>query len=66
MKRTWSQRKYRASDKAKKPYYLRLTRQSRDKLAWIAQFQERKDTEILEELIEARYREIAGQKGVKL
>jgi hypothetical protein len=66
MKRTWSQKKYRASDKAKKPYYLRLTRQSREKLAWLAKFQERKDTEILEDLIEFRYREVSSQKGVKL
>lgn len=65
MKRTWSQRKYRASDKAKKPYYLRLTKQSREKLAWLAAHHERKDTEILEDLIDGRYRDEFSRKSAK-
>lgn len=64
-KPTWSQKKYRASDKAKKPYYLRLTKQSREKLAWLAAHHERKDTEILEELIEGRYRDESSRKSAK-
>lgn len=37
MKKTWSQKKYRDSGKAKKSYYLPLTIKTREKLEWLAE-----------------------------
>ena len=55
MKKTWSQKKYRDSGKAKKPYYLPLTIKTREKLDWLSENSGRKPTDILEQLIEESY-----------
>lgn len=55
MKRTWSQKKFRDSGKAKKPYYLPLTIKTREKLEWLADNSGQKPAEILEQLIEESY-----------
>jgi|GEM_PF-1036019 len=55
MKKTWSQKKYRDSGKAKKPYNLPLTIQTKKKLDWLAENSGQKPTEILEQLIEESY-----------
>lgn len=52
MKRTWSQKKFRDSGKAKKPYYLPLTIKTREKLQWLAENSGQKPSEILEQLIQ--------------
>lgn len=51
MKKTWSQKKYRDSGKAKKPYYLPLTIKTREKLDWLSENSGQKQTAILEQLI---------------
>ncbi len=55
MKRTWSQKKFRDSGKAKKPYYLPLTIKTREKLEWLAENSGQKPAEILEQLIHEKY-----------
>jgi len=55
MKRTWSQKKFRDSGKAKKPYYLPLTIKTREKLEWLAENSGQKPADILEKLIQENY-----------
>lgn len=55
MKKTWAQKKYRDSGKAKKPYYLRLTLPARKKLDWLAENFNMKDVEVLESLIKQKF-----------
>jgi hypothetical protein len=53
MKKTWSQKKYRDSGKAKKPYYMPLTDNSQEKLKRLATEKDKKPHEVVEELIQA-------------
>ena len=55
MKRTWSQKKFRDSGKAKKPYYLPLTLNTKEKLEWLAENSGQKPADILEQLILENY-----------
>lgn len=61
MKRTWSQKKFRDSGKAKKPYYLPLTINTKKKLEWLAENSGQKPVDILEQLILENYSK--AQKG---
>ena len=55
MKKTWYQKQYRDSGKAKKPYYLPLTIKTREKLEWLAENSGQKPADILEQLIQENY-----------
>lgn len=55
MRRTWAQRKYRASPKAKKQHYLPLTKETHKRLEWLAENWACKKSEVLEKLINQSY-----------
>lgn len=55
MKRTWSQKKFRDSGKAKKPYYLPLTIKTREKLIKLSENSGKKPTDVLQQLIDDAY-----------
>lgn len=64
MKKTWSQKKFRDSGKAKKPYHLPLTETTKKKLDELAKFYAEKPMVALERLItEAYSKEIQDDKG---
>ncbi len=58
MKKTWSQKKYRDSGNAKKPYYLPLSLKTRERLDWLAENYGCKPSEVLEKLISERHAEL--------
>ena len=62
MKRTWSQKKFRDSGKAKKPYNLPLTIQTKKKLEWLAENSGQKPSEILEQLIQESHKKATENK----
>jgi hypothetical protein len=51
MKKTWSQKKYRDSDHARKQFYLPLNKQAIKDLEWLAENSQKKPSEIVEELL---------------
>lgn len=55
MKRAWSQQKYRDAGKTKKPYHLPLTKNTKSRLAKMAQVQGLSETAMLETLINRSY-----------
>ncbi|AJD47521.1 hypothetical protein S7S_05505 [Isoalcanivorax pacificus W11-5] len=57
MKKTWSQKKYRDSGKAKKPYYMPLSKEARSKLETLAKHHELSPHDFVEMLIESAYKE---------
>lgn len=66
MKKTWSQKKFRDSGKAKKPYHLPLTKQAKKKLEELAQLYGVKSNDLLENLISETYKkDILDEKGKK-
>ena len=52
MKKTWSQKKYRDSGKAKKQHYMPLTKDTRDKLSALSEEWSMKPHEVVELLIQ--------------
>lgn len=58
MRKTWSQKKFRDSGKAKKAYYLPLTIKSRQRLDWLAENYGCKPADVLERLITERHAEL--------
>ncbi len=60
MKKTWSQKKFRDSGKAKKPYHLPLTKSAKDQLDWLATQQGVSQTAILERLIQESFTASGG------
>jgi hypothetical protein len=52
MKKTWSQKKYRDSGKAKKQHYMPLTKDTRDKLSALSEGWGMKPHEVVERLIQ--------------
>lgn len=53
--KAWSQRKFRAADKIKKPYHLPLTKLAKSELKKLSDFKNKTENEILEELIHQMY-----------
>ncbi len=67
MKKTWSQKKFRDSGKAKKPYHLPLTEATKKKLDELAKLNDCKTTAMLEQLIKEAYaKQIQDDKGKTL
>lgn len=64
MKKTWSQKKFRDSGKAKKLYHLPLTDQAKKSLDELAKLNDMKPAAFLEELIKEAYaKDILDEKG---
>ncbi|MDX5337319.1 MAG: hypothetical protein LPK13_14660 [Marinobacter sp.] len=57
MKKTWSQKKYRDSGKAKKPYYMPLSKEARSMLETLAEHREVSPHDFVEMLIQKAYEE---------
>lgn len=55
MRRTWAQRKYRESPKAKKQHHLPLTKQTHRRLEWLSENWACRKSEVLERLINQAY-----------
>ncbi|MCH7315542.1 hypothetical protein [Acinetobacter sp. ANC 3882] len=55
MKKTWSQKKFRDSGKAKKPYHIPLTKSTRTQLEKLAEFKNLRKDQVIEELIMKEY-----------
>lgn len=55
MKKTWSQKKFRDSGKAKKPYHLPLTKSTQAQLEQLADFKNLRKEQVIEELINKEY-----------
>jgi len=58
MKKTWSQKKFRDSGKAKKPYHIPLTKSTRIQLEKLAEFKNLRKDQVIEELILKEYETI--------
>lgn len=62
--KAWSQRKFRAADKIKKPYHLPLTKLAKSELKKLSDFKNKTENEILEELIHQMYlKEMCDEDG---
>ncbi|MEJ5206224.1 hypothetical protein [Acinetobacter junii] len=55
MKKTWSQKKFRDSGKAKKPYHLPLTKTTQKQLEKLAELKNCRKEQIIEQLIEKEF-----------
>jgi len=55
MKKTWSQKKFRDSGKAKKPYHIPLTKTTQAQLEKLAAFKNLRKDQVIEELILKEY-----------
>lgn len=55
MKKSWSQKKYRQSDKVKKNYHLPLTKDCKDKLSKLSALMNLSENKVIEKLINERY-----------
>lgn len=55
MKKTWSQKKFRDSGKAKKPYHIPLTKSTQAQLEQLADFKNLRKEQVIEELINKEY-----------
>ena len=53
--KAWSQKKFRAADKIKKPYHLPLTKKAKTELKQLSKFNDKTESEVLEELIHQMY-----------
>lgn len=60
MKKTWSQKKYRDSGKAKKPYYMQLTKDTRTKLEELAKSRDMTAPDLVEILVQGEYDRISA------
>lgn len=56
MKKTWSQKKFRDSGKAKKPYHIPLTKTTQAQLEKLAEFKNLRKDQVIEELILKEYK----------
>ena len=56
MKKTWSQKKFRDSGKAKKPYHIPLTKTTQTQLEKLAAFKNLRKDQVIEELILKEYK----------
>lgn len=54
-RKAWSQKKFRAEGKTKKPYHLPLTKRSKAALETLAQVRDQSENEVLESLINEAY-----------
>lgn len=64
MKKTWSQKKFRDSGKAKKPYHLPLTKASHNQLDFLSKHMNKPITQVLEFIIDKTHQEfIKDQNG---
>ncbi len=57
MKKTWSQKKYRDSGKAKKPYYMPLSKEAKSMLETLATKNEMRPHDLVEALIESAFKQ---------
>ena len=55
MKKTWSQKKFRDSGKAKKPYHLPLTKNTQKQLEKLAELKNCRREQVIEQLIEKEF-----------
>ncbi len=55
MKKTWSQKKFRDSGKAKKPYHLPLTKTTQKQLEKLAELKNFRKEQVIEQLIEKEF-----------
>lgn len=55
MKKTWSQKKFRDSGKAKKPYHIPLTKSTQEQLEKLAKFKNLRRDQVIEKLILKEY-----------
>jgi len=55
MKKTWSQKKFRDSGKAKKPYHLPLTKTTQKQLEKLAELKNCRKEHVIEKLIEREF-----------
>lgn len=65
MKKTWSQKKYRDSGKAKKPYHLPLTVRANSQLDWLAKCVGNSRSDVLIRLIDEEYGRAQGSQPVE-
>lgn len=63
MRKTWSQRKFRESNKAKKPYHLPLTKMAHSKLEDLAKLKNKSKEEVIEQLVMKEYSNFTDQNG---
>lgn len=56
MRKTWSQKKFRDSGKAKKPYHIPLTKRTQIELEKLAKFKNLRKDQVIEELIMKEYK----------
>lgn len=63
MRKTWSQRKFRASNKTKKPYHLPLTKMTHSKLEDLAKLKNISKEEVIEQLVLKEYSNFTDQNG---
>lgn len=64
MKKSWSQKKYRQSDKVKKNYHLPLTKDCKDKLSKLSALMNLSENKVIEKLINKEYElEATDDKG---
>ena len=61
MRKTWSQKKYRDSDNARKQFYLPLNKQAIKDLEWLTNERQQKASEIVEQLLA---KEVAAARGI--
>lgn len=63
MRKTWSQRKFRESNKAKKAYHLPLTKRTQDQLEKLVELKNMKKEDIIEELINQEFSNFTDSSG---
>ncbi|GEM_PF-6968181 len=63
MRKTWSQRKFRESNKTKKPYHLPLTKMTHSKLEDLAKLKNISKEEVIEQLVMKEYSNFTDQNG---
>ena len=63
MRKTWSQRKFRESNKVKKPYHLPLTKITHSKLEDLAKLKNIGKEDVIEQLVAEEYSKYADENG---
>ncbi|QHH98854.1 hypothetical protein [Acinetobacter dispersus] len=63
MRKTWSQKKFRESNKTKKPYHLPLTKMTHSKLEDLAKLKNISKEEVIEQLVMKEYSNFTDQNG---
>lgn len=66
MKKTWSQKKFRDSGKAKKPFHLPLTKHTQTRLEELSRIENVSISKIIERLVDLEYEKYSNTKGKNL